>query len=76
MYKHMFLGYVTYFLVFVHFYIFAFFIAGSGFLDTEIIWNFALITVAAAALPNLIAIFLLSKEMRTLQDNYTQEREN
>ena len=54
----------------------AFFIVGTGWIDTEIIWNFSLITVAAAALPNLIAIFLLSKEMRTLQDNYTQEREN
>jgi len=57
-------------------YMSAFFIVGTGWIDTEIIWNFALITVAAAALPNLIAIFLLSKEMRTLQDNYTQEREN
>ena len=53
-------------------YMSAFFIVGTGWIDTEIIWNFALITVAAAALPNLIAIFLLSKEMRTLQDNYTQ----
>ena len=57
-------------------YMSAFFIVGTGWIDTEIIWNFALITVAAAALPNLIAIFLLSREMRTLQDNYTQETEN
>ena len=57
-------------------YMSAFFIVGTGWIDTEIIWNFALITVAAAALPNLIAIFLLSREMRTLQDNYTQDTEN
>ena len=57
-------------------YMSAFFIVGTGWIDTEIIWNFALITVAAAALPNLIAIFLLSREMRSLQDNYTQDTEN
>ena len=57
-------------------YMSAFFIVGTGWIDTEIIWNFALITVAAAALPNLIAIFLLSREMRTLQDNYTLDKEN
>ncbi len=57
-------------------YMSAFFIVGTGWIDTEIIWNFALITVAAAALPNLIAIFLLSREMRNLQDNYTQDKEN
>lgn len=51
-------------------YIFAFFIAGSGFLDTEIIWNFALITVAASTLPNLISIFLLRNKMKTLVSSY------
>ena len=51
----------------------AFFIVGTGWIDTEIIWNFALITVAAAALPNLIAIFLLAKEMKTLQENYIED---
>ncbi len=51
-------------------YIFAFFIAGSGFLDTEIIWNFALITVAASTLPNLISIFLLRNKMKFLVTSY------
>ncbi len=51
-------------------YIFAFFIAGSGFFDTEIIWNFALITVAASTLPNLISIFLLKNEMKSLLSSY------
>ena len=51
-------------------YIFAFFVAGSGFLDTEIIWNFALITVAASTLPNLISIFLLRSKMNQLISEY------
>jgi AGCS family alanine or glycine:cation symporter len=51
-------------------YILAFFIAGSGFIDTEIIWNFALITVAASTLPNLISIFLLRNKMKTLVSSY------
>ena len=51
-------------------YILAFFIAGSGYIDTEIIWNFALITVAASTLPNLISIFLLRSEMKSLINSY------
>ena len=54
-------------------YIFAFFVAGSGFLDTEIIWNFALITVAASTLPNLISIFLLRNEMKNLISSYNEK---
>ena len=54
-------------------YIIAFFIAGSGFLDTEIIWNFALITVAASTLPNLISIFLLRGKMKSLIDTYNNK---
>ena len=54
-------------------YIIAFFIAGSGFLDTEIIWNFALITVAASTLPNLISIFLLRGKMKSLIDAYNNK---
>ena len=46
------------------------FIAGSGLIDTEIIWNFALITVAASTLPNLIGMFLLRKEMKLILKNY------
>ncbi len=54
-------------------YIFAFFIAGSGYIDTEIIWNFALITVAASTLPNLISIFLLRNEMKDLINSYNKK---
>ena len=54
-------------------YIIAFFIAGSGYLDTEIIWNFALITVAASTLPNLISIFLLRNEMKILISSYNEK---
>tara|TARA_B100001939_G_scaffold232418_1_gene200225 strand:+ start:181 stop:1809 length:1629 start_codon:yes stop_codon:yes gene_type:complete len=54
-------------------YILAFFIAGSGFIDTEIIWNFALITVAASTLPNLISIFLLRKQIKSLIFSYSNK---
>ena len=51
-------------------YLVAMFIAGSGLIDTEIIWNFALITVAASTLPNLIGMFLLRKEMKLILKDY------
>jgi AGCS family alanine or glycine:cation symporter len=54
-------------------YIFAFFISGSGYLDTEIIWNFALITVAASTLPNLLSIFLLRNKMKALIKSYNNK---
>ena len=54
-------------------YILAFFIAGSGYIDTEIIWNFALITVAASTLPNLISIFLLRNKMKELIFSYNNK---
>ncbi len=57
-------------------YILAFFIAGSGYIDTEIIWNFALITVAASTLPNLISIFLLRKEMQNLITSYNKSQDD
>ena len=57
-------------------YILAFFIAGSGYIDTEIIWNFALITVAASTLPNLISIFLLRKEMKSLIKSYNNKTDD
>ncbi|MDC3018264.1 sodium:alanine symporter family protein [Gammaproteobacteria bacterium] len=57
-------------------YILAFFIAGSGYIDTEIIWNFALITVAASTLPNLISIFLLRNEMKRLIDSYINKTDD
>ena len=55
-------------------YLFAMFIAGSGLIDTEIIWNFALITVAASTLPNLIGMFLLRKEMKFILNDYLKSK--
>ena len=49
------------------------FFYGAGFIDTEIIWNFALITVAASTLPNLISIFLLRKQMKDLISSYNNK---
>ena len=57
-------------------YILAFFIAGSGYIDTEIIWNFALITVAASTLPNLISLFLLRNEMKSLVNSYKNKTDD
>ena len=57
-------------------YILAFFIAGSGYIDTEIIWNFALITVAASTLPNLISIFLLRNQMKSLINSYNNKTDD
>jgi len=57
-------------------YILAFFIAGSGYIDTEIIWNFALITVAASTLPNLISIFLLRNKMKSLVNSYNNKTDD
>ena len=57
-------------------YILAFFIAGSGYIDTEIIWNFALITVAASTLPNLISIFLLRNDMKSLISSYNNKTDD
>ena len=53
-------------------YLLAMFIAGSGLIDTEIIWNFALITVAASTLPNLLGMFLLRKEVKITLEKYLQ----
>ncbi len=57
-------------------YILAFFIAGSGYIDTEIIWNFALIAVASSTFPNLISIFLLRKEMKSLVNSYNNKKDD
>ena len=57
-------------------YVLAFFIAGSGFIDTEIIWNFALITVAASTLPNLISMLFLKNEMKNLINTYNNKADD
>lgn len=49
-------------------YVGAFFVA--SFADTTIIWNVALVTVVAMTIPNLLAIFLLRKDMKQTVNQY------
>lgn len=50
------------------FYCFMFFVA--SFIDTTIIWTASLITAAMMAMPNLIGIFLLRKDMKQTVEDY------
>jgi len=50
------------------FYVVGFFFA--GFTDTTIIWNLSLLTVVFMAIPNLLGILLLRKEVRSTIRNY------
>jgi len=50
------------------FYVVGFFFA--GFTDTTIIWNLSLLTVVFMAIPNLLGILLLRKEVRSTIKNY------
>jgi AGCS family alanine or glycine:cation symporter len=52
-------------------YVIAFFIA--SFTDTTIIWNLSAITIALMAIPNLLGILLLSKEMKTTVKEYWEQ---
>lgn len=58
------------------FYVVGFFIA--GFTDTTIIWNLSLLTVVFMAIPNLLGILLLRKEVRSTIKDYwvTFKQEN
>lgn len=49
----------------------AFFIA--SFMDTTIIWTFSQITITLMAIPNLIGILLLRKEMKSMNTNYWKD---
>ena len=49
-------------------YVFGFFIA--SFTDTTIIWTLSGITIALMALPNLIGILLLRKDMKEIMNTY------
>lgn len=49
-------------------YCLVFFIA--SFIDTTIVWTFSLIATAMMALPNLIGIFLLRKDMKQTIEDY------
>lgn len=50
------------------FYVVAFFLA--SFVDTTIIWNISLITVVFMAIPNLLGLLLLRKDMKSSVQKY------
>ena len=48
----------------------------ASFTDTTIIWNLSLLTVAFMAIPNLIGLLVLHKEMKTtIRDYWVRFRE-
>ena len=42
----------------------------AAVIDTEVVWNIAYVVVALVSIPNLIAIFVLRREMKEDVDNY------
>ena len=42
----------------------------AAVIDTEVVWNIAYVVVALVSIPNLIALVVLRKEMKSLTDNY------
>ena len=46
----------------------------AAVIDTEIVWNIAYVSVALVAIPNLIALFVLRKEMYSLSDEFDKSR--
>ncbi len=53
------------------FFVIAFFIA--SFTDTTIIWSLSYITIAFMAVPNLIGLWILRKEIKTIIADYWQD---
>jgi len=53
-------------------YVFSFILAAV--IDTEIIWNIAYVVVALVSIPNLIALFVLRKEMKEQVTTYVIEK--
>ena len=51
-----------------NFYVLCFILAAV--IDTEVVWNIAYVVVALVSIPNLIAIFVLRREMKVDVDNY------
>ena len=47
-------------------YVFCFFLA--SIIDTEVVWNIAYVVVALVTIPNLIAVIVLRKEIKSLSD--------
>ncbi len=51
-----------------NFYVLCFVLAAV--IDTTVVWNIAYVVVALVSIPNLIAMFVLRKEMKKLSDNF------
>ena len=51
-----------------NFYVLCFILAAV--IDTTVVWNIAYVVVALVSIPNLIAMFVLRREMKTLSDNF------
>ena len=51
-----------------NFYVLCFVLAAV--IDTTVVWNIAYVVVALVSIPNLIAMFVLRKEMKLLSDNF------
>ena len=51
-----------------YFYVICFVLAAV--IDTTVVWNIAYVVVALVSIPNLIAMFVLRKEMKLLSDNF------
>lgn len=51
-----------------NFYVLCFVLAAV--IDTTVVWNIAYVVVALVSIPNLIAIFVLRKEMKKLSDDF------
>ena len=52
-----------------NFYVICFILAAV--IDTTIVWNIAYVVVALVSIPNLIALFVLRKEVKQLSDDYS-----
>jgi len=46
----------------------------AAVVDTTVIWNIAYVVVALVTIPNLIALFVLRKEMKEQVDSYVMEK--
>ena len=51
-----------------NFYVLCFILAAV--IDTTVVWNIAFVVVALVSIPNLIAMFVLRKEMKLLSDDF------
>ena len=51
-----------------NFYVLCFILAAV--IDTTVVWNIAYVVVALVSIPNLIAMFVLRKEMKLMSDDY------